>query len=154
MKNTQKKPNTENGQSLFEVVVAIALSALIVTGIVAMGANSIQNSSYSRDKTLASNYVQEALEWVRQERDQNMDVFLAKAVPGTTYCLNSLEWPKSAIKCSNGSVIADTKFSREIIFPSCDGVCPTRVVEIKVIVYWNDSKGYHESSSFTDLSTR
>ena len=37
--------NTERGQSLFEVVVAIAISALIIVGIVAMATNSIQNSS-------------------------------------------------------------------------------------------------------------
>lgn len=148
------KINTEKGQSLFEVVVAIALSALIVTGIVAMGAVSIQNSSYSRDKTLASNYVQETMEWLRQERDQNTDVFMQKAVTGSTYCLTTLAWPSTAVKCTTDKVIPDTKFTREISFPECYGGCPSRVIEAKVVVSWRDSKGFHESSSFTDLSTR
>lgn len=148
------KNNYENGQSLFEVVVAIALSALIVTGIVAMGANSIQNSSYSRDKSLASNYVQETEEWLRQERDQNTGVFGEKAVPGKTYCLTSLDWPLTAVGCSEGKVITGTKFKREVLFPECFGECPTNYVDIKIVVYWEDSKGYHESSSVTGLSVR
>ena len=137
------------GQSLFEVVVAISISALIITGIVAYTSNSIQNSSYSRDKTLASIYVQEANEWLRQERDQNSQVFSTKATPESRYCLAGLDW--NTVGFCGDRVIPDTKFTRDLYFPTCD-TCPSGSVEVEVTVSWEDSKGDHEVTSLTDLS--
>lgn len=143
----------QKGQSLFEVVVSIAISALIVTAIVAVASNSIQNSSYSKDKTLASGYVQETMEWLRKERDQNSIVFLTKALPGTNYCLTSLSWTSPVGICTSSQVIGTTKFMRSLQFLQCD-TCPANVVEAKVAVSWRDSKGLHDVSSITDLSTK
>lgn len=148
----------EKGQSLFEVVVAVGISALVVTGIVFLASNSIQNSSFSRDKTLASLYVQQATEWLRKERDQNTNVFESKATfdqsNDVTYCLNDLEWPNSPGACSSGAVIGgDTKFIRRITFPACSP-CTANLVEVNVTVAWKDSKGDHDVSSSTNFYIR
>lgn len=145
----------EKGQSLFEVVVAVGISALIITGVVVLATNSIQNSTYSRDKTLASLYVQQAEEWLRKERDQNSVVFNAKAAfdqsNDITYCLNNLVWPNAPGSCSSGSFIGgDTKFVRKITFPACNP-CVSDLVEVNITVSWKDSKGNHDVSSSTNL---
>jgi len=44
------------GQSLFEVVVALAISALIIITLVSVVGNSIKNATFSKNKTLAANY--------------------------------------------------------------------------------------------------
>lgn len=143
----------EKGQSLFEVVVAVAISALIITTIVALAALSIQNSSYSRDKTLASGYVSETMEWLRRERDKDFKVFAEKAGTALIYCMTNLGdvWPAPTANCSNK--IAGTKFTRELSFPVCD-TCPPDVIEAMVTVSWIDSKGLHEVTSSTDLSVQ
>lgn len=141
----------EKGQSLFEVVVAIAMSALIITAIVAIASYSIQGSSYSRDKNLASGFVEEAMEWLRQERDQNPNVFAANSIPGNVFCLDNLDWSTGTL--CNGKLISDTNFERELFFSACSG-CPSDVVEVKITVSWNDSKGLHEVSSLTNLAVK
>lgn len=144
------------GQSLFEVVVSIAISALIVTAIVALAVNSIQNSSFSRDKTIATSYIQETMEWLKMERDQDLAVFRAKATfmpdSDVKYCLSSLSWPSNPSTCSQSQMITNTKFFREVIFPACNGTCDPNVTEIMVNVYWQDSKGLRQVSSSTKLS--
>lgn len=141
----------QKGQSLFEVIVAVAISTLIVTAIVSLATNSIQNTSYSRDKTLASDYVEEAMEWLRQERDNNTQ-FKAKATEtaGKSYCLDDLStWPALS-DCTTDQFISGTKFKRTLAFPSYSG----GVVEATVTVSWEDSKGSHEVTSSTELSIK
>ena len=159
MNNSLKvKSIYQRGQSLFEVVVAIAISALIVTAVVALATNSIQNSSFSRDKTIATNYVQETMEWLKQERDQNSDIFNAKAEfsrsSDITYCLSDLAWPTVPGSCTSDKVITGTKFTRELTFPACTDPCPVNIIEAQVTVYWTDSKGVHEVTSSTNLSLK
>lgn len=155
-----KKNIIERGQSLFEVVVAVSISALMVTGIVILASNSIQNSSYSRDKTIASTYAQQATEWLRKERDQNYEVFASKALyerglgGDIYYCLNDLSWPNFSGWCSDGSFVeGSSTFTRVIKFPSCNP-CDPDLVEAEVAVYWDDSKGNHNVISTTELSIR
>lgn len=135
--------------------MATGVSALVITGIVIVATNSIQNSSYSRDKTLASNFVTETMEWLRKERDQNPDVFEEKAEYseelGIPFCLPDLDsWPDLVGSCMGGEKIGTTKFTREVSFPSCIS-CPDGVIQAIVTVFWEDSKGKHSVSSSTDL---
>ena len=144
------------GQSLFEVVVTVAVSALIVTAIVAMATNSIQNSSYSRDKTIASNYAQETMEWLRSERDQNTAIFNEKSgfspLSDGHYCINNLSWPTVPGKCQSDQVITGTKFIREVVFLACaNDPCPNNIIQAQVTVFWQDSKGVHDVKSTTDI---
>jgi type II secretory pathway pseudopilin PulG len=146
------KSNFQNlGQSIFEVVIAVAVSALIVTGIVASATNSIQNSTFSRDKNLAANYVQEAIEWLRRERDTDKIVFLKHFDLNTEFCLNYLFWSNFG-KCSTEEKIPNTIFQRNAVFIICDGsTCPLNTVRATVTVSWEDSKGTHDVSSVTDF---
>lgn len=146
------------GQSLFEVVIAVGISALIITGIAAAALNSIQNSSYARDKNLATNYVQETMEWLRQVRDKETQAFAGKAIIGGVYCLSSLpssvtSWPSLKTSCSSAAPISNTIFVRKIEFIECTG-CPPNVVRVKTTVTWKDSKGSHDVVSTTDLSVK
>jgi Tfp pilus assembly protein PilV len=141
------------GQSLFEVVVAIGISALVITGIVSLATNSIQNSSYSRDSTLASNYVVQTNEWLRHERDSNIAKFkeYATDLDMPTWCLKDLTWSAYNYKiCGTEDYITGTNFVRQIVFAPES----TNVVQVNVTVSWKDSKGMHQSTSSTNLSIR
>jgi Tfp pilus assembly protein PilV len=143
----------EKGQSLFEVVVALAVSALIITGVVSVATNSIQNSAYARDKTLAANYVQETMEWMRSERDKNASIFLSHA-PGTWCFVDLSGWvtPNHAGNCLASEYISgSSKFKRQVIFSVSD-FSGKKLVEVDTTVSWSDSKGLHSVTSSTNLS--
>jgi hypothetical protein len=141
----------ERGQSLFEVVVAIAISALIIVTIVSLTSSSIQNSSYSKDKTLASTYVQEATEWLRGQRNNDIASFLTHTET-PLWCLNDLSTAWSHVgACGSGEYISGTPFTRQVVFGR-SLVGAKNLIEADVTVSWTDSKGIHEVTSATNFS--
>lgn len=149
-----KSKNLEKGQSLFEAIIALAISALIVVAVVALVASSIRNSSFSRNETLASRYAQQATEWLRGQRDADITTFSSNVLT-TAWCINDLSWARSG-SCGSSDFITDTKFSRQVNF-SVTTVGGKDVVGADVIVYWIDSQGYHEvrnATSFSDWRQR
>jgi hypothetical protein len=134
------------GQSLFEVVFALAVAALVLTGIVSVAATSVRNSSFARNNALATRYVQETSEWLRGQRDNNIWAnFSGNASGGgTTYCLQSLgiAFPASGV-CSIGDYITDTIFTREAILTLRSSANPDDTVEALITVEWTDAQGLH-----------
>lgn len=152
----REQVNVVRGQSLFELVVAIAISALIVVAMVSLAVNSIQNSNYAKNKAVASSYAQQAMEWLRGQRDGGIDDFISKTqdAGAIKVCLN--EFPDLidelvVAACSSGTTISGTPFMRQVTF----SVAPQNgreVVEAEVTVSWVDSKGTHEVKSATNLA--
>jgi hypothetical protein len=143
---------SQSGQSLFEIVLALAITTLIIVAIVALTATSIRNTTFSKNKTLASRYSQEATEWLRGERDTDFDAFKTRALNSTLYCLPSLSWSPEIIgACGSGQEIANTPFRREISFSTTSVACGD-LIEAGVKVYWTDSQGIHEVRSVTCFS--
>lgn len=139
------------GQSLFEVLVAIGVSTLIVVAIVSLVTNSIRNTTFSKNKTLAARYVQDATEWLRGQRDANIADFRSKATG--TYCFNTLSW-NNHDTCQ--ADMAGTVFRREGSFTTTQPSGKT-VIEADVKVYWDDAQGTHEvrsATNFTDWRER
>ena len=145
----------QKGQSLFEVVLALAIATIIIVAMVALAASAVRNSNFSKNKTLATRYSQEATEWLRGERDADFDAFFARAA-NPLYCLKSLSWTEATIGgCSAGQEIADTVFKREVGFARSTiivGGLPKNVVEAEVNVYWQDAQGVHEVRSVTNFT--
>lgn len=155
MKKIQKGlPRLNRGQSLFEVVLAIAVLTLVLGGLVSLATVSVRNSTFSRNETLSSKYAQEASEWLRSERDNDIDLFILKANPAFDipkyYCLDALAWTKQ-VACSPSEFIAGTLFIRNLTLTKTVKSGKT-VIEADIVVSWQDSQGIHEARSFTYLS--
>lgn len=137
----------KKGQSLFEVVLAIAVVTLITVGIIILATNSIRNSTYSKNKTLASKYAQEGIEWVRDQRATDPTTFYTNVnVP--TFCISDLTWDNPG-SCSD-FYIGTTNLYREITFSVSDLNGKTSVYTV-VTVYWDDSQGQHQAKAETTL---
>lgn len=153
----RSKINLKNqkGQSMFEVVVAIFIISLITVGVVVVSTNSVSNSSFSRNGTLAGRYAQEGIEWLRDEENLNTTLFKTR-IAQSVYCLNNLSWTNTGI-CANGEEIVGSNgvFKREVTLTSsqigCPGSCKN-IIQADVKVYWTDSKGVHEVKSVTNFS--
>ena len=140
----------KKGQSLFEVVIALGVVTLITVGIVILTINSIRNSTFSKNKTLASKYAQEAIEWVRGEREKNSSEFLDNVVyGGGVYCLDDLSWTNVGV-CVD-EYIAGTNLTREVLFTT-SLLSGKNITEAQVVVSWDDSQGYHEARSTTSFA--
>ncbi len=144
----------QKGQSLFEVIIALAISALIVIALVSMVTNSIRNAVFSKNGTQGSLLSQQTMEWLRSERDKDISLFLSNAQT-PSYCLMSLSWSISGA-CADTNYVVGTQFVRQLDF-SLGVVSGKTVVTATVTIKWNDSQGWHEivnSTNYTDWRQR
>ncbi len=143
-----KKYNS--GQSLFEVVLALGLATLIMVALVALVTSSIRNSGYSRNKTYATRYTQETLEWLRGQRDDDWEAFsvnyLFCPTPPHVQCLDTLAWG-NCDTCSDTEFINNI-FKREVSFSDI----AADSVTVEITTYWTDAQGIHEVRSSTILT--
>ena len=137
------------GQSMFEVILAIFIMALIIVGVVILSTSSIANSTFSKNKTLAGRYTQEAIEWLRSQRDLDMTTFRTK-VATSPYCFDSLSWSNLGV-CGSTEVITNTPFKRDVTLTEST-ISGKNVIEVTVVVSWSDPKGEHEVRSVTDFT--
>ena len=135
------------GQSLFEVVFAIGMSALIITAIVVLATNSVANSTFSKNKALAGRFAQESIEWLRGQRDVDWDLFYSNTSVSPR-CLPELNWNLSGPCGDTDTITSNTNFKRELSFTQVD----SGNVEAKVKVFWSDGRGLHEVSTVTNFT--
>lgn len=144
----------EKGQSLFEVVLALGVITAITVGIVSLTVNAMRNAAFSKNKTLAGRYAQEATEWLRSQRDNDFNLFETHAQT-IEWCLTGLNWNKIGA-CGEPDKISGTPLLRDVTF-STSLVSGKTIINADVVVYWTDAQGYHEvrsATSFTDWRQR
>jgi len=140
--------NISQGQSLFEVVVAIGIVSAILVGVMSLATHSISNSTFSREQALAQTYTQEAVEWLRGERDMNWDTFSANSSgTGQTWCLSALSWGNAG-SCSPSEVISGTNFAREATLTMVN----QDEIHVLVSTSWEGKGGQHEARIQTKLN--
>ena len=141
-------------------MVAIAVSAIIIVAIVSLVTNSIRNAIFSRNNARAVLYAQQVTEWVRSERDTNIENFLDQVTLGgnvsqSVWCfdVNPTDWSSQG-DC--GSKTIGGIFTREAAFDvgnvlDAMGVAKT-VVHVNTSVEWTDALGAHVVTNSTDLT--
>jgi Tfp pilus assembly protein PilV len=142
-----------SGQSLFEVMFAVAIASIIMMSVVALSKQTVSSSDFSRNNALASRYAQEAVDWVRSERDSDWSAFFTRANANPTFCLEDLNvvgWG-GAPPCSN---VTGTIFERSVVLTQVDLDSDPGVesVEAEVVVTWDDGKGAHRVSVISRLT--
>jgi len=124
------------GQTLVEMVVAIAVLIVVILALLSITTTSIRNASFSRDQVLATKYAQEAMEKVRSWRDQNSwNDFLSACI--TPSC---------------GSILSGASYPSPFGW-NCNCTCTGgESCEVTIIVSWADVKGRHQSELKTRLT--
>jgi len=74
-----KKVIHQSGQTIVEVIIAIAVGALVMTAVVATMIVTISNAQFAKEKTQAIKYLDEGVENVRIARDtaNSWEIFLS-----------------------------------------------------------------------------
>jgi len=136
-----------SGQSLFEVMFAVAVAAIIMMSVVSLSKQTISSSDFSKNNSLASRYSQEATDWIRGERDDDWVVFFNRASTSPTICLNDLAWGGSP-PCPD---MTGSHFNRSVTLQQVDldGNPGVESVEAEVVVTWTDGRGMHQVSNIS-----
>ncbi len=141
----------EKGQTLLEVLVALAVVVLVIVALIKATTYSLKGSDFSKTQALATRYAQEAIEWTRAERDKSWDNLADRSsADGSTYCLTSLSWPGAGGCSESGFLEADNRFKREVVLKNVGG--EGNRIEVRVEVSWQDASGEHHSRLETYLS--
>lgn len=143
--------NFEKGSSIIELIIALVLISIALTAVVGLVIKGVSNNTYNRNKSLATGYAEQSLEWLRSERDLNWKQFYARSLT-TTWCIPTLSWSGSSHSgsCSQTEVISQTPFIRELTLVRT--TTPTISVTATVSVKWTDSAGLHSSESTTNFT--
>jgi len=138
-----KRSNNSNGQSLIEMMIAVVILAIVATSLVFGTTVAMRNASFSRDQARATKYAQEAMEWLRGERDADWDDFAGYS---GNYCFNDLNWGVNTT-CANFDLAG--LFKRDLALTS-----GTDKIEAKVIVSWQGTSGKIHQSELTSYFTK
>lgn len=135
------------GQSVFEVVLAVGVVTVVLIALVALVSQTQRNVNAAKNRSAGSRMVQEANEWLRNERDMGWTTFYARTNGNTTWCLNSLGWSSQG---GCGGNMTGQPFRREVAFVRDNSNSNT--VEAEVRVAWTDSQGAHEIKASTHFT--
>lgn len=93
MKNPKPKNHnliTRSGFTLVETLVAISILSLSITATFTAVQNGIQNSTIAKDQTTAFYLAQEAMEFIKNKRDENALHSISEQPNPTTHWLTGL----------------------------------------------------------------
>ncbi len=142
------------GQSLFEVLVAVGVVGIVLLALVGLATSSIKNSSSSKNISRATRYSQEAVEWLRGERDRGWSDFAAHVTASNRYCFNISPIPPNAWdntgECTSDEYISGTNFIRNVLLTFSSG--DSNKINVVVTTSWSDSQGNHDAKAETVLT--
>ncbi len=109
----------QSGQTLAEVVVAIGVVVLLVTGLIFGTSVTLKASQYGKARSQAVQYAQEAVEIARGLRDSGWTTFLAYGdVAPRTWCLSKAGvWTAMSGACTAN---IDSVYTRTVTFTWID----------------------------------
>lgn len=138
-----KKTKTENyfcqsnsGQSLAEVMFAVAIASIVLLGLTQATTTALKNSQFAKNQSLANQFAQKGMEQARQLRDQNPAVFWSKAAVGG--------------KITETEVIINTPFTKETTYERIT----EEKMSLKIKISWKDSTGGSHLAELTSYLTK
>lgn len=126
----------QKGQSLVEALVAMTAAVVIVSAIAIAVITSVNNSDFSKNQNLATQYAQEGIEILRGLSQSDWNSF---STYSGTYCLDkgstTLTMPTN-VSCSQN---INNFFVRQIDITQASDSCSGNA-KISVSVSWGDGK--------------
>lgn len=121
----------QRGQTLVEVIVAIGVVVLLVTGLIVSTSVTLKASQYGKMRSIGTQYAQEAVEATRNLRDSGWSSFFAiygnNGVSPKSWCLSKNgEWTEMSGTCLAN---IDSFYTRVVTFTWDD---PRMKVDIEV----------------------
>ncbi len=130
--------------SLIEVLVFITILSIFFIAGLSISLYSLNTLKLAEHKTLASYYGQEAIEWLKKEKELNWDDFIIKAsTNGKIYCLNELTWSEG--NCNSFSL--NNFYKREVLL-----IQNNNSVNVNLNIYWLEKNNVNNINIKTVLN--
>lgn len=132
-----KIKNSQKGQSLIEVLIALAAAVAVVAAIAVTVVTSLSNVDFTKNQNLATQYSGEGLEIIRQLAKNNWTNFKS-TYQSPDYCLNKagVLTVMQGLECTQNVGI----FKRQIILKQDDMVKCSGSIRVESKVFWSDSR--------------
>ena len=121
----------ESGQSLIEVLAALAVVTIAILALVSITMISVRNASFAKNQSLATKYAQEAMEEARQLRNDNRDDFFIIGGTTNTACINLPPLPPSPFSLTRTCSLVDGTKMEIIVTVTWDQAGNTHQVLLK-----------------------
>ena len=137
--------SSSRGQSLAEVIIAVSVVVLVITGLIAGTTASLKTSQFNRSRSLAVKYAQSAMEETRKLRDTGWTAFESYGnSSGNTWCLdNESEWTDVVTDCDM-NLYVEGIYNRTVTL-TWDAINSRMIVD--VLVSWRDTESHSVSLS-------
>jgi Tfp pilus assembly protein PilV len=142
MKLHLRNKHINYGQTLFEVVIAVGMAAVIHVGTISLSTLSVRNTKFASKDSLATKHAQAAMEFLREERDANWSNFYARASGGIICIHEPPSWGGSGL-CSIGQ-----PFRRGVTLRRLS----SELINAEVVVEWTDSQGTHAVNTISSFT--
>lgn len=145
----------QRGQSLLEVVISVAIAAILAIALVTTTLITQRTSQSAKNNTEAAKLVQEEIEQIRVFRDRNGYDALVNGncfIVDTTTSMGEIEWHLYSASCPELKQLDKIAFYRKLSIEDVSSD-PTRNTKlVRVEVSWDDPKGAQSVESETILS--
>lgn len=132
------------GQTLVEVIVAIAIMAVIVVGLVSASRQSVRTEQSARAESDATKLAEEGIEQIKAVyNDQSFDKIQTNTCYYPFYNSSSNKWDIDTCKGGNNLITppgSTITFTRKIYAFDTTGAVSDAVC-VYSVVFWNDQKG-------------
>lgn len=142
----------ESGQSMLEIVIATGFIILVIVALVSAVTVSVRNATFSKNKSVATKYVNEGIEATRSIRDKDWSNLLSKSAPAPLGQNNGLSFNGSEwVFLGPSDTPTGTNFTRIVNLTNMD---TTNNDEVKAIVTvtWNEGFGLATSRAQTTFT--
>ena len=143
----------KKGFSLIEVLVFVTVLVVFFVAAISIVTFSLRSMKASEHRILASHYAEEAMEWVKGQKEDDWVEFTGHdAIPGAAiYCINGLDFV-SAVECGTYYTLGSpAMFKRELLLENVPDSSSPDQVNATVNVYWLEGTADFRVSSRTIL---
>ena len=136
----------KEGQSLFEIVIAVIIVSVVLIALINLAIVSVGNTNFAKNRNLATKFTQEASEWLRAERDKDWNYFVGRATVSSTWCFPAIAWSGAGVHAGvcagSNDYISGSIFDRSAVF-TYDPIVDPNTVRVDVTTTWVDAHGSH-----------
>lgn len=138
----------EKGQTLIEALVALGAAVLVLSAITVAVISALNNTQYTKNQNLATQYAQQGIEIMRQINQSSWETF--SSYNARRYCLAQGDTFPCPLGSATGSCSQSSQtscgqnygiFVREVdIAQGSEASCSDESIGVTVIVSWSDGK--------------
>ncbi len=144
------KIRSRTGFTLVEILIFVTILSIFLITAMTVLISALRNMQISEHKIIATRYAEELTEWLRSEKEEDINNFISHFSANSVYCFNdpnNLDWSyATAGNCPNFNGLNPPIYKREVTFQLEDisgtgcfpGSYASCRINLRVVVSWRE----------------